>query len=158
MVSRVMVLSAGRRVTVSSDAGFVYNLYDFSSVEEMELLQEAGFHPLEVIRGATLHAAQAIFEPRGEESQFGEVREGLLADLIIIDEDPIQNPKVLYGTGHVRPNDGRGKAREGRGRQVHQQGWDHLRRQAAPGRCTRDGGSAEGGARDHYPPGYHLPD
>jgi hypothetical protein len=102
--------NAGGRVTVSSDAGFIYNLYGFSSIEEMELLQEAGFHPLEVIRGATLHAAQAIFEPMGEEIQFGEVRAGLLADLIVIDENPIQNLKVLYGTGHVRLNDQTGLA------------------------------------------------
>ncbi|MEX2531909.1 MAG: amidohydrolase family protein [Gemmatimonadota bacterium] len=96
--------NAGGRVTVSSDAGFIYNLYGFSSIEEMELLQEAGFHPLEVIRGATMHGAQAIFEPMGQEVQFGEIREGLLADLIIIDENPVQNLKVLYGTGHLRLN------------------------------------------------------
>ncbi|MEX2526217.1 MAG: amidohydrolase family protein [Gemmatimonadota bacterium] len=101
--------NAGGRVTVSSDAGFIYNLYGFSSIEEMELLQEAGFHPLEVIRGATLHAAEALFEPWGEEIQFGEIREGLLADLVIIDENPIENLKVLYGTGHMRLNDDTGQ-------------------------------------------------
>ena len=41
----------GGRVTVSSDAGYIYNTFGFSTIEEMELLQEAGFHPLEVIRG-----------------------------------------------------------------------------------------------------------
>jgi len=34
----------------------------------MELLQEAGFHPLEVIRAATLHGAEALFEPKGKGS------------------------------------------------------------------------------------------
>jgi cytosine/adenosine deaminase-related metal-dependent hydrolase len=102
--------NAGGRVTVSSDAGFIYNLYGFSSIEEMELLQEAGFHPLEVIRGATLHAAQAIFEPMGRDIEFGVIRPGLLADLVIVDENPIQNLKVLYGTGHVRLNDETGRA------------------------------------------------
>ena len=47
----------------------------------MELLQEAGFHPLEVIRGATLHGAQALYEPKGKPIEFGVVRPGLLADL-----------------------------------------------------------------------------
>ena len=96
---------AGGRVTVSSDAGFTYNLMGFSTIEEMELLQEAGFHPLEVIRGATLHGAEALFEPRGEPIRFGVVRPGLLADLVIVGENPIQNLKVLYGTGHVRLDD-----------------------------------------------------
>ncbi len=96
--------NAGGRVTVSSDAGYTYNLFGFSTVEEMELLQEAGFHPLEVFRGATKHGAEAIFEPKGEDIQFGVIRPGLLADLVIIGENPIENIKVLYGTGAVRLN------------------------------------------------------
>ena len=96
--------NAGGRVTVSSDAGYTYNLFGFSTIEEMELLQEAGFHPLEGIRGATKHGAEAIFEPKGEDIQFGVIRPGLLADLVIIGENPIENLKVLYGTGAVRLN------------------------------------------------------
>jgi imidazolonepropionase-like amidohydrolase len=99
----------GGRVTVGSDAGFIYKTYGFSTIEEMELLQEAGFHPLEVIRAATYHGAQEIFEPRGEPIEFGEVREGLLADLVIVDENPLENLKVLYGTGAVRLNDETGQ-------------------------------------------------
>jgi hypothetical protein len=36
----------GGRVTVSEDAAFIYSLFGFATIEEMELLQEAGFHPL----------------------------------------------------------------------------------------------------------------
>jgi imidazolonepropionase-like amidohydrolase len=100
----------GGRVTVSSDAGFIFNTFGFSTIEEMELLQEAGFHPLEVIRGATLHGAQALFEPKGTPIEFGVVRPGLLADLVVVPEDPIANLKVLYGTGAVRLNEETGKA------------------------------------------------
>ena len=71
----------------------------------MELIQEAGLTPLEVIRAATLHPAQALHEPKGEPIQFGVVRPGLLADLVIVGENPLHNLKVLYGTGHVRLND-----------------------------------------------------
>ena len=100
----------GGRVTVSSDAGYIYNTFGFSTIEEMELLQEAGFHPLEVIRGATMHAAQALFEPKGKPIEFGVVRAGLLADLVIVPENPVANLKVLYGTGAVRLNDKTGKS------------------------------------------------
>ena len=71
----------------------------------MELLHEAGFHPLGVFRGATMHGAEAIFEPKGLPIEYGVVREGLLADLVIIDENPVENIKVLYGTGWQRLND-----------------------------------------------------
>ncbi len=97
--------NAGGRVTVSDDASFIYNLWGFGYIQEMELLQEAGFHPLEVIRAATMHAAQAIHEPKGKKLEFGLIRPGLLADLVIVDENPIENLKVLYGTGFLRLND-----------------------------------------------------
>ena len=100
---------AGGRVTVSDDASFIYNLWGFGYIEEMELLQEAGFHPLEVIRAATMHAAQAIMEPKGKPIDFGVVREGFLADLVVVDENPIANLKVLYGTGAMRLNDKTGE-------------------------------------------------
>jgi imidazolonepropionase-like amidohydrolase len=101
--------NAGGRVTVSDDASFIYNLWGFGYIEEMELLQEAGFHPLEVIRGATMHAAQAIFEPKGLPIDRGVIRPGLLADLVIVEENPIENLKVLYGTGFPRLNDETGR-------------------------------------------------
>ena len=99
----------GGRVTLGSDAGFIYKTYGFATIEEMELLQEAGFHPLEVIRAATLHGAQELFEPKGEDIRFGEVRAGLLADLVIVPENPLENLKVLYGTGAPRLNDETGE-------------------------------------------------
>ncbi len=42
------------------------------------------------------------FEPKGEPIPFGVVRPGLLADLVIVEENPIANLKVLYGTGAER--------------------------------------------------------
>lgn len=101
--------NAGGRVTTGSDAGFIYKLYGFGLIEELELLQHAGFHPLEVVRAATLHGAEAIFEPKGTPIEYGIIRPGLLADLIIVDQNPLQNFKVLYGTGAVRLNDQTGK-------------------------------------------------
>ena len=99
----------GGKVTVGSDSGFIYQLYGFGTILELELLQEAGFHPLEVIRAATLHGAEEIYKPKGEPIEFGVVRPGLLADLIVIDENPVANLKVLYGTGAVRLDDATGK-------------------------------------------------
>ena len=95
----------GGRVTVGSDSGFIYQLYGFGTILELEMLQEAGFHPLEVVRSATMYGAEALFEPTGQDIEFGVIRPGLLADLIIVKENPLENFKVLYGTGAVRLND-----------------------------------------------------
>ena len=99
----------GGKVTVGSDSGFIYQLYGFGTILELEMLQEAGFHPLEVIRAATLHGAEEVFYPSGKEIEYGVIRPGLKADLIIIDENPLENLKVLYGTGAVKLNDETGE-------------------------------------------------
>lgn len=95
----------GGRVTTGSDSGFIYKLYGFDYIREFELLQEAGFHPLEVIRSATLNGAELLHEPANRPIEFGILRPGLLADLVIVPENPVANFKVLYGTGAIKLND-----------------------------------------------------
>jgi len=95
----------GGKVTVGSDSGFIYQLYGFGTILEMEMLQEAGFHPLEVIRAATMHGAMEIAKPKGEAIEYGVIRTGMLADMIIVDSNPLHNLKVLYGTGAMKLND-----------------------------------------------------
>ncbi len=97
--------NAGGRVTVGSDSGFIYQLYGFGTILELEMLQEAGFHPLEVVRAATMHGAEEIFAASGKPIEYGVVRPGLRADMLIVEENPLADFKVLYGTGAVRLND-----------------------------------------------------
>ena len=40
---------------------------------------------------------------------FGMIRPGLKADLVVVEENPLENLKVLYGTGAVRLNDDTGE-------------------------------------------------
>jgi len=67
----------------------------------MELLREAGFHPLEVIKAATLNGAEAL----GMDDQIGTIKVGKLADFVILEENPLVNLKVLYGTGAIKLKD-----------------------------------------------------
>ena len=92
----------GGRVVTGSDSGFMYKVYGFDYIRELELLQEAGFHPLEVIRSATSWGAEAILEPSGRRPEFGIVAPGMLADLVVLEENPLADLKVLYGTGTIR--------------------------------------------------------
>jgi hypothetical protein len=99
----------GGRVTTGTDAGYIYELYGFSYVRELELLREAGFHPLEVIRSATLYGAQAL----GMEKEIGSVEVGKLADFVIIDANPLENLQLLYGTGAITLNEKNEVVRKG---------------------------------------------
>lgn len=88
----------GGRVTAGSDSGFIFQLYGFAYIRELELLREAGFHPMEVIRSATLNGAEAL----GMDDKIGSVQVGKWADFVIVEENPLQNLKVLYGTGAIK--------------------------------------------------------
>jgi hypothetical protein len=88
----------GGRVTAGSDSGFIFQLYGFAYIRELELLREAGFHPLEIVMSATLNGAEAL----GMEDKIGSVEIGKLADFVIVEENPLENLKVLYGTGAIK--------------------------------------------------------
>ncbi|HRN51870.1 MAG TPA: amidohydrolase family protein [Gemmatimonadaceae bacterium] len=88
----------GGTIACGDDAGFIYQLYGFGLIREMELHQEAGFHPLKVIQHCTGNAARLL----GEENRLGRVRAGWKADLIVVDGNPLEDFKVLYPGGTTR--------------------------------------------------------
>ncbi len=90
----------GGRIVAGSDAGSGYGLYGFGLIREMELLQQAGLNSTEVIRSATLYGAQYL----GVDDEIGTVQVGKIADLFLVDQNPLVNLKVLYGIGHLRYN------------------------------------------------------
>jgi hypothetical protein len=57
-----------------------------------------------------MNGALTLFEPQQKPIEFGVVRPGLLADMVIVDQNPLQNLKVLYGTGALRLNEKTGRA------------------------------------------------
>ena len=56
-----------------------------------------------------MYGAQALHEPKGKPIEFGILRPGLLADFVIVDQNPVENLKVLYGTGAIKLNDKTGQ-------------------------------------------------
>jgi imidazolonepropionase-like amidohydrolase len=96
----------GGRVTIGTDSGFIFKTYGFGYPEEMEMLQEAGFDPLEVIQAATWNGALTLYEPKGVETPpIGALLVGRLADIVLVKENPLQNFKTLYATGTPRLNE-----------------------------------------------------
>lgn len=82
----------GGLVGTGEDAGFIYRIYGFGYIRELELQQEAGFLPVKVLEHATLNGARIL----GMESEIGRVRPGWKADLIVVDGNPLANFKILY--------------------------------------------------------------
>ncbi|HEY0996687.1 MAG TPA: amidohydrolase family protein [Gemmatimonadaceae bacterium] len=93
----------GGLIGIGDDAGFIYQLYGFGMIRSMELHQEAGFHPITIIQQATGNNARIL----GEESRLGRVRAGWLADLIVVDGNPLEDLKMLYPDGGDVLRDGK---------------------------------------------------
>jgi hypothetical protein len=64
-----------------------YTYPGFSLPEELELLVSAGLSPMEALQTATLRAAEFL----GVEYLFGSVEEGKVANLVLLDANPLDN-------------------------------------------------------------------
>ena len=82
----------GGLLTAGSDEGGIGGV---ALVRELELLQESGIHPLDVIKVATTNAYRVL----GMEQHCG-IRVGCRADLAVVNGNPIDNFKVMYGRGY----------------------------------------------------------
>jgi imidazolonepropionase-like amidohydrolase len=66
--------------------------------DELEFyVKEAGIAPLDVLRWATRHGAEVM----GRGHELGDVREGYLADLLVVDGDPLADIGLLQDTAHL---------------------------------------------------------
>jgi imidazolonepropionase-like amidohydrolase len=79
------VFEAGVPVVLGTDSGFIGVLLGVSTHIELELMVEAGLKPEDALRAATINAARMI----GREKELGTLEPGKLADLVILDGDPL---------------------------------------------------------------------
>ena len=77
---------AGGGVVVGTDAGFGWILPGYSIHDELRHFIEAGLSPFETLQAATSRAADAA----NLEEEFGQVREGYRADLILLARNPLR--------------------------------------------------------------------
>jgi imidazolonepropionase-like amidohydrolase len=91
------VWDAGIPVAMGTDAGNIGTVHGPSVFREMKLMNEAGLTPLEVLRSATVNGAIAL----GMEHDLGAVAPGKLADLVILDADPLADVVNLSRVSRV---------------------------------------------------------
>ncbi len=82
----------GGTIGVGEDAGFIYQVYGFGLIRELELQQEAGFQPIKVLQHATANNAKIL----KEEGRLGRLRPGYLADVIVVNGNPLEDLKAFY--------------------------------------------------------------
>jgi imidazolonepropionase-like amidohydrolase len=82
---------AGVLVVAGSDAGNIGTFHGPAVLRELELLVQAGLTPAQALRAATLDAARAF----GKERDLGSVEPGKLADLVVLEADPLADVRNL---------------------------------------------------------------
>jgi imidazolonepropionase-like amidohydrolase len=87
----------GIRVLPGGDYGFPYNPIG-RNARDFELFMDLfGFTAAEVLSAATFHGAALM----GYEGELGLVRDGYLADLIVVDGDPLGDVRVLQDRNRI---------------------------------------------------------
>jgi imidazolonepropionase-like amidohydrolase len=85
MQNLVKVRDAGIAIVMGTDAGNIGTLHGPSVFREMEIMVAAGLTPLEVLTSATATGARTM----GMERELGTISPAKLADLLILDADPL---------------------------------------------------------------------
>jgi imidazolonepropionase-like amidohydrolase len=88
---------AGVSIAMGSDAATPLNYHGENGLE-LACMQQAGLKPMECLVAATLTAASAL----DREAQIGSIEEGKLADLLILDSNPLEDLKRLGDKKTIR--------------------------------------------------------
>lgn len=88
----------GGRVIAGADSGFMWVNFGFGLIRNLEMLQEAGFSTLEALDAATIKSAEHL----GMQANVGSLETGKLADVVLVDGDPLSDLKVFYAGGTLR--------------------------------------------------------
>ncbi|GAB3032154.1 amidohydrolase family protein [Spirosoma pulveris] len=92
------LIDAGAHVTTGTDSPFVP--YGMSLHTELQSFVGAGLTPYQALRSATLWAAETV----GVSKDLGSIEPGKLADLVIVDGDPLTNIKDALNVEQVIRN------------------------------------------------------
>lgn len=81
------IQAEGQGLLLGSDAPQVFNVPGFSIQHELQAMVDAGLSPLEALQIGTLNPA-IFFE---EDGNFGEIKVGASADVILLDQNPLED-------------------------------------------------------------------
>jgi imidazolonepropionase-like amidohydrolase len=91
IVSLAKMHKRGIRVLPGGDYGFAFTPHCQNARDLEFFVKYLGFTPMEAIRSTTLYGGQIMMRP----DELGAIREGYLADLLLVDGDPLANLSIL---------------------------------------------------------------
>ena len=86
---------AGVGILAGTDAGAIFSIPGFNLHRELQALVDAGLSNIDALRSATINPAKFL----GREKDLGTVEQGKIADLVLLDANPLENignTKAIY--------------------------------------------------------------
>ena len=84
-------------MAAGTDAGNTRTLHGPSLHREFVLMREAGMSPMQILTSATAHGARLM----GRENELGVIKTGYLADLLVLNADPLADITNTRKLAHV---------------------------------------------------------
>jgi len=96
-----MLQDAGVIIATGTDAGNIGTLHASSMHQELSIMQKAGLTPEQILKNSTLHGARLM----GMEKELGSIVPGKLADLVVLNENPLTDVRN-FAQIHLVTKDG----------------------------------------------------
>lgn len=87
----------GIRIAIGGDYGFAWTPMGTNAIDLQYFVELLDFTPLEAMKAATSVGAEIM----GMENSIGQVKEGFLADLLLIDGNPAEDVQILQQQGRI---------------------------------------------------------
>ncbi len=84
-------------LATGTDAGNIGTMHGSSYFDELALMQKAGLSNLQILQASTINGAKVL----GKQSEFGSIVEGKMADLVLLNNNPLEDLNALKDISQV---------------------------------------------------------
>jgi imidazolonepropionase-like amidohydrolase len=86
-VNTKKMVDAGVTIATGTDAGNIGTLHASSYFDEITAMKQSGFSNWQILQSSTINGAKAV----GKEIEFGSIQSGKLADMLLLNANPMEN-------------------------------------------------------------------
>jgi imidazolonepropionase-like amidohydrolase len=90
-INLLKLQKGGVNIATGTDAGNIGTMHASSYIQELEAMQKAGLTNAEILKASTINAAIGF----GKEQQWGSIEKGKIADLVLLDKNPLESLQHL---------------------------------------------------------------